>query len=115
MERLVILRDSTEVAWATTWVVDAIAGHDLVAVPRLRLCHELALDLAALVPYAKAFDGTRLVLRGEPRVFAVIHAGFALYTTAEPDITGFACILPVKGHTPPAFGDVVAKTAKMLR
>jgi len=111
---LVISREGNTLAWASTWLVDAIDGHDLIAVPRMLLSQELTLDLSA-VSYGKAFADSTVELRGEPRSFFVLHSDFALYTTGEALIRNFACILPVEGHPRPPLGDVLSRTANMLR
>lgn len=111
---LVISREGNTLAWASTWVVDAIDGHDLIAVPRLSLSQELTLDLSA-TSYGRSFADSTVELRGEPRGFFVLRSDFALYTTGDAAIHNFACILHVEGLPVPQLGDILRRAAIMLR
>jgi hypothetical protein len=111
-----IWRKELRAAWTSMWLVDRIDAHRLVAVPRLRLSQEVALELTSRLSYSTVFaDATVCVLDDPPRPFVVVHATFDLYRTGEPDISGFAVLVPSPGAPLPPQAVVIARTAEMLR
>jgi hypothetical protein len=111
-----IMREDRRLAWAMLWTVANLNGHKLVAIPKLYIEQEPCLDLTNGMPYAQVFKGSTMsVLSLPPREFAVVHANFALYRTAEPLIEDFACIIPEPGQPLPPHHVVITKTADMLR
>ena len=114
--RLIITRDGCTAAWSAEWYIDQIEGHKLLAVPRLRLSHEVALELSQRIPYAHVFRAA-IVSLGEdpPRRLVVVHATFDLYRTSEPDISNFAALVPNPESSLPLPSHVIEKTAEMLR
>lgn len=115
-ETLTIWRGEQRAAWTTLWLVESIDAHRLVAIPRLRLSQEVTLELTSRIPYARVFaDATVQVLDDPPRRFVVVHATFDLYRTSEPDISGFAILIPDPSLPRPEPAEVIKRTAKMLR
>lgn len=112
-----IWRSGQRIAWASMWLVESMDGHRLVAVPRLRLSQEAALELTGRMPYAKVFIDARAygVMDDPPRPFAVVHATFDLYLTGEPDISNFAILIPDPSLPKPSPAEVIKRTAQMLR
>jgi hypothetical protein len=111
-----VMRQGKRIAWTSLWLVDEMDEHRLVAIPRLRLSQETTLELTARIPYTTVFENATIqVLNDPPRTFFVVHATFDLYRTGEPDISGFAAIVPAPGVPLPDLSLVISRTAKMLR
>lgn len=116
MQVLSIQRGQLRAAWSGLWLVQALDEHCLVAIPRLRLAQEVALELVSRIPYSTVFrDAVMSVREDPPRPFVVVHATFDLYRTGEPDISGFAAFIPFPGVPLPPQGVVITRTAQMLR
>lgn len=114
--RLELLRDGDALAWTQLWLVRSLDDHHLVAVPRLRLSQDTALALTSRIPYQKVFAGATVQVLGDPpREFVVVHASFDLYKSGEPDILGFAILVPDPASPLPPQEGVISMTAAMLR
>lgn len=112
--RAEIKRGSEVLAWTQQATTQDFGGHLLVATPRLALEQEPTLCLVSGWSYTQLFAEARIDV-GTLHEFQIVHGGFSLFRTGEPDIIDFACIVVSPEAPSPDLGQVIARTAEMLR
>jgi len=101
--------------WTQAWVLDRIGDQRLLAVPRLHLAQDPALDLAAGQPYQQVFQDAHVTLDGQDYALLVLHATFDLWKYGEPDLTQVAFALVHGAFDVSRLASYIQRSAEMLR
>lgn len=106
------------IGFASLWFQQPVRGHNIIAIPRLRLEQDPAMDLAELrINIPQLFKGLRIEdqATGEPSQMAIAISGTSsLLKTGSPSMVEVILLVPKPGIVLPSLGSIISSGSEML-
>jgi hypothetical protein len=103
-----------ELGHSGLWLRKNLGKHTLIAIPRLAVAHQSAIELAEGASLLSLFQGSLCDLDGDPRPVSVLSGHFELFTRGTPTLGEVICF--VQGDAPsPGLAEVLRLGVEMLK